>query len=510
VVGAGVVDPSHNFAFEVHQYLDSDNSGTHSNVVSTTIGVERLTAITAWAEATGNKLFLGEFGVASDATSLTALNNMLGYMAQHTGAWEGGTYWAAGAWWGPYMYSVEPANGVDKPQMGVLQQYVQTTIEANGSTTLAEFAGHYFLDNATGTGPMLQNAGAAVVAGQLGGWIPFSAEQTASGYEVALKLPGSSWYGVWNTDSSGNTVSSIGSVLGTSSGFESLEASFHQDLNGDGVIGLAVAANATLELNSAHSDAVTFNGSTGTLKLDNPSTFTGQIVGFTGDGTLAGSDQVDLLNMSYSSSIQTSSTYSPSAGTVTVSNGTTVDVLNFVGNYSQANFKFASDGHGGTIVYDPPATSHPASGGAIYDAASHVAGDSAISGSSGLNSSHLIVDSGATPAFDKVAAAGNPIANNGTVKVADNSMVSLTVGAGPDNFVFASNFGQAAISHFKPGTDLPQIDHAVFASMDALLAATRDDQHGYAVFTDAAHDTLTNQNVTTAQLFAHQGDFHLV
>jgi endoglucanase len=98
VLGSGIVDPSHNFAFEVHQYLDTGGSGTSSTVVSTAIGVERLTAITQWAEATGNKLFLGEFGVASDPTSLTALNNMLGYMAQHTDVWEGGTYWAGGPW----------------------------------------------------------------------------------------------------------------------------------------------------------------------------------------------------------------------------------------------------------------------------------------------------------------------------------------------------------------------------------------------------------------------------
>ena len=62
----------HNFAFEVHQYLDADGSGTHPGAVSATIGVERLTAITQWAEATGNRLFLGEVGVTTDQTSLTA------------------------------------------------------------------------------------------------------------------------------------------------------------------------------------------------------------------------------------------------------------------------------------------------------------------------------------------------------------------------------------------------------------------------------------------------------
>jgi endoglucanase len=74
VVGTGVQDPAHNFAFEVHQYLDSDGSGTHPGAISATIGVERLTAITQWAEATGYHLFLGEVGVTTDQTSLTALD----------------------------------------------------------------------------------------------------------------------------------------------------------------------------------------------------------------------------------------------------------------------------------------------------------------------------------------------------------------------------------------------------------------------------------------------------
>ena len=120
VIGTGVQDPAHNFAFEVHQYLDADGSGTHAGVVSADIGVERLTAITQWAEATSHRLFLGEVGVATDQTSLTALERMLSYMHQHTDVWQGVTYWAGGPWWGDYMFSIEPQNGVDKPQMAIL------------------------------------------------------------------------------------------------------------------------------------------------------------------------------------------------------------------------------------------------------------------------------------------------------------------------------------------------------------------------------------------------------
>ena len=123
VIGAGVQDPLKNYAFEVHQYLDSDGSGTHAAVVSSTIGSQRLAAVTSWAQSTGNRLFMGEFGTASDSTSTAALGDMLSYMSQHSDVWQGGTYWAAGPWWGDYMYSAEPANGQDKPQMKVLETY---------------------------------------------------------------------------------------------------------------------------------------------------------------------------------------------------------------------------------------------------------------------------------------------------------------------------------------------------------------------------------------------------
>ena len=32
------------------------------------------------------------------------------------------TYWAGGPWWGDYMFSIEPQNGVDKPQMAILME----------------------------------------------------------------------------------------------------------------------------------------------------------------------------------------------------------------------------------------------------------------------------------------------------------------------------------------------------------------------------------------------------
>ena len=115
-----------------------------------------------------------------------------------------------------------------------------------GSTSLIEVGNNYFLDNSSGSGPSLKYGGAAVVGGQFGGWTPIGAEQTASGYDVAWKDAGTDQYTVWTTDSSGNYLSDIGTVSGTSAALESLETSFHQDLNGDGVIGIPTMGATTV------------------------------------------------------------------------------------------------------------------------------------------------------------------------------------------------------------------------------------------------------------------------
>ncbi|HZR76019.1 NF038122 family metalloprotease [Bradyrhizobium sp.] len=89
--------------------------------------------------------------------------------------------------------------------------------------------------------------------------------------------------------------------------------------------------------------------------------------------------------------------------------------------------------------------------------------------------------------------------------------VTLSSGATvADNFVFAPNFGQATIANFNPSSGTMQIDHTMFATVSALLSATHDDVNGNAVITDAQHDTITVKGVSTAQLLAHQTDFHIV
>jgi hypothetical protein len=274
------------------------------------------------------------------------------------------------------LEAIEPAFNQDLNGDGTIG-LATTAIQTDGSTTLSQVADRFSLNS--GNGPVsLQYNGGPVTVGEFGGWVPIGAVQTATGYDVAWKLPGTNQYTVWSTDSSGNkTASIVGAVAGNSYALETSEPVFNQDLNGDGVIGLFAAlgttmqistplsgasgqarigAGGTLALGTADASSVTFAASTGKLTLSNPSTFSGEIFGFTGNGTLAGSDQIDLAGMNYNT-VQDSY----ANGVLTVTDGTHTDTLNFSGSYSLANFKFASDGSGGTIVFDPPVPSGGAS-----------------------------------------------------------------------------------------------------------------------------------------------------
>ncbi|KAI0448535.1 glycoside hydrolase family 5 protein [Xylaria acuta] len=107
-----LTDPSNKIVYEMHQYLDSDGSGTSTACVSSTIGKERLQAATAWLKANGKKAILGETAGGSNSQCIAALQGMLGYMADNSDVWSGWLWWGAGPWWGNYIYGMEPPSGV--------------------------------------------------------------------------------------------------------------------------------------------------------------------------------------------------------------------------------------------------------------------------------------------------------------------------------------------------------------------------------------------------------------
>jgi serralysin len=133
------------------------------------------------------------------------------------------------------LESLEPSFHQDLNGDGVIG-VPTTVIETAGSTSLVQSGNNFFLDSiSSGTGPELKYGGANVVVGQLGsGWTPIGTEQTSGGYEVAWRIPDTGTFTIWSTDSNGNYISSTGM---TATSVETVESSFHQDLNGDGLLG---------------------------------------------------------------------------------------------------------------------------------------------------------------------------------------------------------------------------------------------------------------------------------
>jgi serralysin len=350
----------------------------------------------------------------------------------------------------------------------------------NNTTSLVESGGNYFLNTvgSSTTGPELKYNGAPVTAGEFGSWIPYGAIQVAGGYDVAFENPGANQYTVWNTDGNGNQLSFlVASVPGNNATLESLENVFHQDLNGDSTISIDVApgttlqvtgplssavgaatigAGATLELGTADSSSITFNSSTGMLKLDSLTAFTGVIDNFSGNGNLSGSDQIDLKGINFNSVHD-----SYSNGILTVTDGTNTTTLDFNGTYALANFKFASDGSGGTIVYDPPVPAQPQS----------------------------------------LSATGQTAGGNAT---------EFFASAGPDSFVFAQALGHHSATGWNPMPNAGHNNPAASWDTTAFLSDSQDGTHGHAVMANSAHETMPAYPLTEAQFHAHLGDFHIV
>lgn len=119
-------DPAGLLVYEAHQYFDRDHSGTYRQSYDDSgaqpqTGVERLRPFAEWLKEHQVRGFIGEFGVPDDDPRwLVLLDNFLAAMKAEG---IGGTYWAAGGWWGKYPLSVEPREGADRPQMEVLSLY---------------------------------------------------------------------------------------------------------------------------------------------------------------------------------------------------------------------------------------------------------------------------------------------------------------------------------------------------------------------------------------------------
>ena len=92
-----ITDPVNNTALDIHEYLDSDFSGSHSNCTQS--GPTNLAPLTAWLKQYGLKAMITEFGAANGTQCSSYVTDIIKYMAAND-EYIGWTAWAAGPFWG--------------------------------------------------------------------------------------------------------------------------------------------------------------------------------------------------------------------------------------------------------------------------------------------------------------------------------------------------------------------------------------------------------------------------
>lgn len=116
------VDPDNNFAFEVHQYLDSDSSGT--SAVCKAGSASRVDAVLNWAATRKVSLFFGEIGGSADAQCAIEYPAMLAKLDAHARV-VGWTAWGGGRWWNAaYMFRLAPIVGQTTPHLQMVKAAV--------------------------------------------------------------------------------------------------------------------------------------------------------------------------------------------------------------------------------------------------------------------------------------------------------------------------------------------------------------------------------------------------
>jgi endoglucanase len=119
-----IVDSKNNWAVEVHQYFDSDFSGTNRDAVLGS-GSTTLNAVISWGRTNGIRVFVGEFGAATPEGDVE-VEAFLDKMDANRDVIIGATWWAGGGWWAAdYFPLIEPypLSGPDRAQMTILRAH---------------------------------------------------------------------------------------------------------------------------------------------------------------------------------------------------------------------------------------------------------------------------------------------------------------------------------------------------------------------------------------------------
>jgi autotransporter passenger strand-loop-strand repeat protein len=279
-----------------------------------------------------------------------------------------------------YVYSGGVASGTKVGAGGI--ENVESGGLANG-TTLNSGGDQYVEAGGTASGAIVNSGGAAVVFGNASGMTIDSGGAdyvysggAASGTQVS---GGVEFVETGGTASGTHAAQGAQAVYGAATGAV-LASGGIQDVYAGGLasgtsIGSggaeyvlsgaafngATISGGMLELAKGainRGAAITFAAAAGgTLRLDDSVHFTGLVAGF-GKPDLLDLSDVAFRTISSPFMLKTTVSFKEAAnntsGTLTVSDGAHTANLTLLGQYVSAQFSLASDGHGGTLVSDPP------------------------------------------------------------------------------------------------------------------------------------------------------------
>jgi FecR protein len=291
-----------------------------------------------------------------------------------------------------------------------------------------------------------------------------------------------------------------------------------------------IANGELLMVTGADDGTINFAGNQGKLQLEDATSFTGTIKGFTGDA--AHSDKVDLSGFDAASTVFTENSVNGNL-VVTATEGDKVATLTF--DHVDGALNFTSDGDGGVTITNSPAAAGPANGtvdSTVTEAGVQGTISAADPGASAtLTTSVKVEGPGYLGEFSVHAATsangtasvgfnfdlghdqnslvpGQAVTQSYDVSVSEGAStvlkqtVSVSIGtSGNDNFVFAPGIGADTIVNFDPAHDT--IDLSAFAkiqSVQQLASMTTTDAHGNAVIDLGNHDSITIAGMNALQL----------
>ncbi|KAF1928537.1 glycoside hydrolase family 5 protein [Didymella exigua CBS 183.55] len=102
--------------FDVHRYLDSDNSGTHAECVTDHVS-DTFTPLATWLRTNGRKAILSEIGGGNTASCETDVCAAIASLNKNSDVYLGYIGWSAGAFDTSYTLSMTPTGSTDQPLM---------------------------------------------------------------------------------------------------------------------------------------------------------------------------------------------------------------------------------------------------------------------------------------------------------------------------------------------------------------------------------------------------------